>query len=129
MGESQPVFLCGAVQEPFSRCIHYSGKVENGLFWKMAHHSEPGAEKSYVIALRYRICPNDNAFAQWYCGLHWSVHVVAAQRTHPLSKAELQTLRALVKRLMFETDRGKIRAVLEELTRIVEDDPQERRPN
>jgi len=30
---------------------------------------------------------------------------------------------------MFETDRGKIRAVLEELTRIVEDDPQERRPN
>jgi hypothetical protein len=55
--------------------------------------------------------------------------VVAAQRTHPLSKAELQTLRALVKRLMFETDRGKIRAVLEELTRIIEDDPQERRPN
>ena len=59
----------------------------------------------------------------------WSVPVVAAQRTQPLSKEELQTLRGLVKRLMFETDRGKIRAVLEHLARIVDDEPGERRPN
>jgi len=55
--------------------------------------------------------------------------VVAAQRTQPLSKEELQSLRGLVKRLMLETDRGKIRALLDEMTRIVDDDPIERRPN
>ena len=55
--------------------------------------------------------------------------MVAAERTYPLSKEELQTLRTLVKRLMSETDRGKIRSLLEQMTRIVEDDPVERRPN
>ena len=55
--------------------------------------------------------------------------MVAAERTHPLSKEELQTLRTLVKRLMFETNRRKIRSLLEEMTRIVEDDLVERRPN
>lgn len=59
----------------------------------------------------------------------WSVPVVAAQRTQPLSKEELQTLRGLVKRLMFETDRGKIRSLLNEMTRIVDADPVERRSN
>ncbi len=55
--------------------------------------------------------------------------MVAAERTQPLSKEELQTLRTLVKRLMFETNRGKIKSLLEEMTRIVEEDPFERRPN
>ena len=55
--------------------------------------------------------------------------MVAAERTQPLTKEELQTLRTLVKRLMFQTDRGKIRSLLEEMTRIVEDDPVGRRPN
>jgi hypothetical protein len=55
--------------------------------------------------------------------------MVAAERTHPLSKEELHTLRNLVKRLMFETNRGKIRSLLEEMSRIVEDDPVERPPN
>ena len=55
--------------------------------------------------------------------------MVAAERTQPLSKEELQTLRTLVKRLMFETDRRKIKSLLEQMTQIVEDDPVERRPN
>jgi hypothetical protein len=86
--------------------------------------------KHYFGRTGYRIRPNDTGLGPMVL---WTtlerVLVVAAQRTQPLSKAELHTLRTLVKRLMFETDRGKIRSHLEELTRIVEDDPQERRPN
>jgi hypothetical protein len=89
--------------------------------------------KHYSVAPGYRIRPNDTGLGPMLLLVLWTtlerVLVVAAQRTQPLSKAELHTLRTLVKRLMFETDRGKIRSLLEELTRIVEDDPQERRPN
>jgi hypothetical protein len=55
--------------------------------------------------------------------------VVAAERVQPLSKEELEVLRLLIKRMLGETDRRSLRTLIEELRRIVENDPPEVRPN
>jgi uncharacterized protein YnzC (UPF0291/DUF896 family) len=55
--------------------------------------------------------------------------VVAAERTKPLSKEELQTARSIIRRMLLETDRTTIREMIEKLRRIVDENPSERRPN
>jgi len=55
--------------------------------------------------------------------------VVAAERTKPLSKEESIAARALIKRMLYETDRDKFRGFIEQLRRIVEEEPAERHPN
>ena len=64
-----------------------------------------------------------------YTTQHWGPGVVAAKRTKPLSKEESQTARAIIKRMLFETDREKFRELIEHLRLIVDGDPPERRPN
>jgi hypothetical protein len=55
--------------------------------------------------------------------------MVAAERTKPLTKEELQSVRAIVKIMMSEPDRDKLRTLLEQLRRIVHGEPPEERPN
>jgi hypothetical protein len=55
--------------------------------------------------------------------------VVAAERTKPLSKEESLAARALIKRMLYETDREKFREFIQQLRRIVEEEPPERPPN
>ncbi len=55
--------------------------------------------------------------------------MVPAERATPLSKEELETARTLIKRMLVETDREQIRAFIEQLRRIVGDEPPVTRPN
>jgi hypothetical protein len=57
------------------------------------------------------------------------LRVVAQKRKLPLSEEEMGTVRALVKRMMTETDGERFRALVAQLRRIVECDPPARRLN